>query len=445
MLSQIMLADRGSKMILNRITVDGYANVKRTTIKFEDIVSVVALNSYGKTNLLRSIELGIDFLKRNEEFSGKVTDSTPGVPININEYHRDFYFCVEGSSTWDDNPVDIKYEYQFQWGTEENEGVIQSEKLAIKAQGTHTQYKDFIIRDFEKAYRRSSPSGRCDYELKVKHTELVAYKLKAFDELFFHSIISDLLTISVKLVRHLDPRFAYRTPLFKLHNETEDLDIDKIDGDLSHALFLLQRDYPSKYNLLINTFMMLFPNVVKMEIFATEFKPIDSAMEQIYDDKLQRPDKEYRLYIYDKNVNKPVHCKFLSDGTKRILLFLSYIIISDIKNCTLVAIEEAENSIHPSLLKSFLSIIVQIAGNCRIIITSHSPYLIQYMDPMKIYIGAPNDLGVAEFRRINGKCRSMLLKDAYKYGTNIGDYIFKLIGGVDEDLETLNSYLECSE
>ena len=431
-------------MVINRITVDGYANIKRTKIDFQDIVALVALNSYGKTNMLRAIDFGIQFIKKNDNFTGNASDSTPGLPLNINEYRKDFYFCIEGTSVWNGKPVNVKYEYQFQWGTESIEGYIKHEKLSIRDSGTRAQYKDYIIRDDQNAYRRSSPSGRCDYEIKVKPIELTVYKLKSFDELFFHDVIDDLLNVSFVLVRHLDPRYAYARRLYKVMGETDSVDLEKISEDLSYALFLLQRDYPDKYILLSNTFLMLFPNIDKIEVFTSEFKSV-SELESMYDGNIQKPDKEYRLYVYEKNVQKPIRCELLSDGTKRMLLFLAYVIVSSISHCSVIALEEAENSIHPSLLQSFLSIVSQLAGNCKILITSHSPYLIQYLDPLKIYIGVPNDLGVAQFRRINGKCRSSLLKDAYQYGTTIGEYIFKLIGGVDEDLETLDGYLECSE
>ena len=78
-------------------------------------------------------------------------------------------------------------------------------------------------------------------------------------------------------------------------------------------------------------------------------------------------------------------------------------IIADIKGITLIEFEEPENSIHPGLLQSYLSVLSQLANDCRVIVASHSPYIIQYLDTRDIYIGKPNDLGLADFARIDKK------------------------------------------
>lgn len=90
----------------------------------------------------------------------------------------------------------------------------------------------------------------------------------------------------------------------------------------------------------------------------------------------------------------------MSDGARRILKILTNLELASENNCSVVAIEEPENSINPRILQQYLIALNGFAKNIKIIITSHSPYLINYLNPSNIYIGLPNDNGIATFSKI---------------------------------------------
>ena len=75
-------------------------------------------------------------------------------------------------------------------------------------------------------------------------------------------------------------------------------------------------------------------------------------------------------------------------------------IAAQLNNVPLILIEELENSIHPSLFQSLLSTIKSLAGDTQIILTSHSPYLLQYLKPELLYVGIPNEDDIAIFKKI---------------------------------------------
>ena len=78
----------------------------------------------------------------------------------------------------------------------------------------------------------------------------------------------------------------------------------------------------------------------------------------------------------------------------------------------------------------------------NIIITSHSPYLINYLEPSSIYLGLPNEFGLAKFAKIKEKSSNKLLQDAKNMDMLIGDYLFDLMSGDESDLETIKEYTE---
>ena len=121
---------------------------------------------------------------------------------------------------------------------------------------------------------------------------------------------------------------------------------------------------------------------------------------------------------------------------------LTYAIIADVKGLSLIAFEEPENSIHPGLLQSYLRVLNQLTEKCKIIFTSHSPYIIQYLEPSNIYIGIPNSDGVARFGRISKAGERAILKESSENNESLGNDIFDLLTGNEDELDDLSVYME---
>jgi predicted ATP-dependent endonuclease of OLD family len=56
-------------MRINKIKVNGFRNIKETTIDFNqsNLKALIALNNYGKSNLLQSFSFAEDFIKLPDE------------------------------------------------------------------------------------------------------------------------------------------------------------------------------------------------------------------------------------------------------------------------------------------------------------------------------------------------------------------------------------------
>ena len=150
----------------------------------------------------------------------------------------------------------------------------------------------------------------------------------------------------------------------------------------------------------------------------------------------------YFSVVVDKNIVTPIEISDMSDGVKRVLLIFTTLVLADINNCSLVAIEEPENSLNPKMLQRYLIALNSFSKHSNIIITSHSPYLINYLEPSSIYLGLPNEFGLAKFAKIKEKSSNKLLQDAKNMDMLIGDYLFDLMSGDESDLETIKEYTE---
>ena len=118
-------------------------------------------------------------------------------------------------------------------------------------------------------------------------------------------------------------------------------------------------------------------------------------------------------------------------------------IAAEINKMPLILIEELENSIHPSLFQKLLTIIKTLIGETQVVITSHSPYILQYIRPELLYIGIPNNRDVAIFKQIKRSKIKSLMSDASTYDMNLGDYLFDMMSEIENDTnELVTKYFE---
>ncbi|MBK5202058.1 MAG: ATP-binding protein [Spirochaetaceae bacterium] len=152
------------------------------------------------------------------------------------------------------------------------------------------------------------------------------------------------------------------------------------------------------------------------------------------------PDVYYDIQVKEKYNNQFTSINRISTGCKKILYILSLTIAAEINNISLITFEELENSIHTSLLQNLLLIISQLAGDTKVVITSHSPHLINYMQPGKIKLGMTTSNGIANFRSIKKSKIKKILRNASSEESSLGEYLFDMMLNAEEDEELLKEY-----
>jgi predicted ATPase len=328
------------------------------------------------------------------------------------------------------------------WTRDDKKGArILDEWLKIKRNDKNQKFSQYIERTEEKILFRTSETGRCSVPRTAETDELLINKIKAYDNLFYIDIIKKINKMNTYVERHFDTSELY-IPSAIMRIDLDDLDIGNSEN-LPRLIYNLKEQYLSKYDLLIDSFMQLFPQLTEIEIEKVKIKPYGKT--RIPKDlPLKAIDQIYVMRVTDKYLNQPIRFESLSDGTKRIFLLLTCIILSDINNMTLIGIEEPENSIHPNLLQSFLRVISQLQGNCKIIIASHSPFIVQYMDLADVIVGIPNNDGIASFMKIKQSMQKTLISEATDMDYSTGTYIFELLNSFDDGISELARYMEKS-
>ena len=135
-------------MNITRINVGGFRNISSNTLCLEKITALLALNSYGKSNLMDAIDFGFDFIKTSNKSKKRMMVLNENMPLTRNLPSTEFSFALACDlQTENGNNYCALYEFSFLWGSENEQGRIVSENLKIKLNQKSQKYKTYIFRD----------------------------------------------------------------------------------------------------------------------------------------------------------------------------------------------------------------------------------------------------------------------------------------------------------
>lgn len=434
-------------MKIQRIRIDGYKNINNIDIEFEKIIALVAVNNYGKSNVLEAIDFANRFIKDTAEGKEMMMYYRNAIPINTELLNKKFRFEIEYITNNKDKEVCVQYGFEFKWPKiDKDEEIIEEpgivgEFLKIKLNDKGQKYNMHISRDNEKSMYKSADSGRCDKVIKIEDTNLILNKLSYYDDLFYLDVISELNNLKFDINSFLDAEDAFEVNPIKFKNKSI-YELEPSGRNIAEIVFNLENNDKDDYDLLIGTFQGLFRNIediqtVKASIRVGNRKEIKLPEDAPFD----IVENIYRITVKEKMNHKYMDFKNLSNGAKRIFLFLTSLILANKQKRPLIAFEELENCINPKLFEELITSVGQIAEDCNVIISSHSPILINCLEMSSIYMGMPSDKGIAEFKRIKKSKYKALENDARQANEGVGDYLFEALRDYSEQ-DYLSQYLE---
>lgn len=433
-------------MKIRRITVDGFANIDNVSLSLSNLCALLAFNNYGKSNILKAISFGIELLTVGSQGRSlllrKYFDS---IPINKITAGRMFKFNLELETSNNEQKSIISYGYKFAWPTEHSAPQFHSEYLKIKEENV-LKLKKYIIRDKQECTYLSTPLGRCSSKINIDTNQLAIEKLSNYDNLFYNHALKSILGLRfIEMNTLADPKTFFRTISIKGGRPMCSSNINSMPvfGTCASFAYSLKEENKDKYNLLKDAIKQLIPSIIDFEPVKIDLKKQTSVLKGDINIPFNFPEHIYDIRVLEKNINQQITIDKLSSGTKRIFYILIMAIAAEMNKMPLVLIEELENSIHPSLFQKLLTIIKTLIGDTQVIITSHSPYVLQYIKPELLYLGIPNENDVAIFKQIKKSKIKSLMLDAATYDMSLGDYLFDMMLEIDNDTnELVTKYFE---
>lgn len=436
---KIIKNERGFNVKIQKVYINGFKNIVDTELNLNKITSLIGLNNYGKSNIIQAINVGINFMKVNNIVKTKIMTDEDFKPNTIKNSKDDFKFELELSTNFKGDRYVVVYGYSFKWGIAENlDCKIINEFLKIRKDEKSQKYKMLINRKLDSANYTTSETGRCSTIVQVEDNELVINKILHYDNLYYLEILKNLNNINIYLENNLDAKQFY-VPSPIIIKGIGDAQLN--EENLPKILNKLKENYKDKYELLINIFKTLFPNIEEIDI--KTFKLGNNLQITLDESDIRVLDEINLLYVKDRNLISEIDFQNMSDGTKRVFMILTRITMASIDNVSLVIIEEPENSIHPELFKFYIqSIEMLMVDNCKILLTSHSPYMLDILEINSIYLGLYNNYGLAQFKRVKNSKTRYINKQAESLEIGLGEYMFGILRDSIDDDEIEGDFFE---
>lgn len=154
--------------------------------------------------------------------------------------------------------------------------------------------------------------------------------------------------------------------------------LSEIGDNLPNVIQYLKEQYPDRLDHILNTLTGRIPRL----------ESIDAQMMQ---------DGRLLLQVKDAPFKQPVLAKFASDGTLKMLAYLTMLYDPDPPQ--LIGIEEPENHLHPRLLPELAEECRTASSQSQLMVTTHSPYLVDAIRPEELWVLYRNEQGFTQAKR----------------------------------------------
>jgi len=190
--------------------------------------------------------------------------------------------------------------------------------------------------------------------------------------------------------------------------------LSETGDNLPNVIQYLQERYPERLEKILSVLSDRVPRLEKVET------------ERMGDGRLL-------LQIKDAPFEQPILAKFTSDGTLKLLSYLT--LFHDPKPPQLIGIEEPENYLHPRLLTGLVGEFLEVLMFSQLIITTHSPHLVNELSAEEVWVlyrdekgftvckRASDMLGVEQLLDAGAKLGKLWMEGYFEFGdplTNAG-------------------------
>ena len=436
-------------MKIKSISIGGFKNLKQTRIEVDRITALVSPNNFGKSNFLQGIDFALTFLSAGEKSRKMMTSWKKGIPLNSNCADDPFFFEVEFHEPSLGEYQYVRYGFSFTWMRDDASGQRIVDEWLEMRESESVKYTRYLKRN--EGHYRKAKSTNAFRNITLGDYQLAVDTLSSIDDIAYTLVLDRIKHLSFKTCSSLDMDTHYQDVPFELDEPGIPL---SYTNDIPKLLNALKETNPERFSLFKEAITTLFPEITDVEVVKARFDAPQGLIKMFSmknGDGLQSNDTEIppfkwkneiqKIFVTTKHMNQPMDITMLSAGTKR-LFWIMTILFSSNSDTHLIGIEELETSIHPRLLKQTLELLNEHLGDISLLITSHSPYLVQYLRLERIYIGLPDETGLASFQNIAKNKAKSLVGTSQDLGLSVGEYLFDLMTGDSKSSLILKHFIK---
>ena len=333
--------------MLSKLRVQHYKSLFETEIDLEPLTVFIGPNGSGKSNICESLAVFTNFLQ-------KLIDSG-----NINFQAKEFF--AQSVQTVSQYPQNLESKF---WHGELNylslsvENYFKIENNSSDNRETITDIS--VLLDYNRQTVEIKTSKRIGIEPQQYTTALRQFLVSK--EYPNSSIANSLKKVSI--YDFTPTALSSNTNSTLLNNS-----MDRTGQGIAYALVDILHTNRERFDELEERLTRLVPNIKRISLPRTQ-------------------NQTFSLELIDRYSEHHIPASDISDGTLRILGFLTALYQENTPS--IICFEEIENGIHPWLLHKMMELLKivsteGITGNpVQVLITTHSPVLLNYVEPHQV-------------------------------------------------------------
>lgn len=357
-------------MKITSIKIKGYKNLLDCTYNMVNFNVLIGTNNSGKSNLLEIFAFLNDIISGSDDVKERIFNGFSSRGAISSDY----------TSNSKDSNISLELEFQDYIGENSFKYIYY---LEIKTVDALHKFNGHIIKEFLK-YKNIKKTGsmitvfeRSDTTVDVLKSGKIS-KIDNTESLL--TLISKINDIKESLEEEAqtginDIFIISKTPvIYSSANEIRDtFSLEKRESkSVIKNGRIATIDITNQIDQILNSdenqyFVELISDILKLSIKLNVFKMMSGLDQDIKFITVKYVNDDGSLSDYESRINQ------LSDGTLIVLNILTCLVSN---KYPVLAIEELENCIHPKLLQKLIEIISREFSHIQLIITTHSPVLI---------------------------------------------------------------------
>ena len=389
---------------IKRIYVDGYKNLIDCVFELHDFNVLVGPNNSGKSNFLEIFTFVNALLFGAEDHKKNIFENAATPRGHASSCHLDDHKC---------KPISFSFLLQH---TEKNITREIEYSLSIQCAdpfiGIEPQQKDIGILSESLTAKDVSKTGK---PVTLLERDKDVLKVKLDGKRSVHKI--DRMRSAVSAVGVLFPDNKDLDPLFSLAMSA------LYELFVTRVVFISPNEVRKNLNLGKGiaydpsraTSLDILQAIAEIKKDKALYSQFDNVLCQILDiekanfssiplpDEVRKNIKEspevFHFFTLKMVGQPPSDIRNYSDGTLMVVAILVLRLAPE-NNCPLICIEEPENCLHPKALKTLLAYLKQKTTDYQLLITTHSTFLINQVNPEDVTVAHVKDDGSTHFERI---------------------------------------------
>ncbi len=408
-------------MKIKQIRVDGYKNLINCELNLGDFNVLVGPNNSGKSNFLEAIQMirlfcfGSD---KTREIAFK------GFPLRLYGNSIPHIKGIENKDLSIGISVEMKidsklwlFDYDFKAHrkiSQENDTMFIKETIQGKPQSQTGKRIKYVSRDKNKITiktlkeKKKHNIANNTSSLIAMNTlypnfeglpeELIRFILQLYAIAFTHIFLFSPDSLRESLSQEESVQKGFRESSLNILDMIDEINNDK-----------------GKFELFKDTLC----NILGLENFHFISENIRKPSSSKDEKKLSDNERILRIYLKRYGSEYAPIGEF-SDGTLVVVAILSAFLSNKIRD-PILCIEELENCLHPSALKKLIQFLQDWSNTKQVLITTHSPYVLNCVNPEDVNVAIVDQSGATHFKKVEN---TKQLRDYLKTGfMSFGDML----------------------